>query len=81
MKLFEYFYLGKPVISTPIEELKRFPKFVKIGKTAKEWEKHIKFLLSKPWPYQKEQKKLAKENSWKSKIEVISKIIDDEKKS
>ena len=24
MKLFEYFYAGKPVIPTPIEELKRF---------------------------------------------------------
>lgn len=83
MKLFEYFYLGKPVISSPIEELKRFPKYVKIGHTVNEWEKHIKFLLSKPWPkaYQNEQRKLAEENSWKSKIEVISKIIDDDKKS
>ncbi len=78
MKLFEYFYEGKPVISTPIEELKRFPKFVKIGNAAKEWEKHIKALLSKPWPekYKKEQKKLARENVWEKKVDAINNIIN-----
>lgn len=79
MKLFEYFYLGKPVVSTPIEELKRFPKFVKIGKNAREWEKIIKKLLSKPWPkkYQKEQRNLAGKNSWERKIKTINKTIED----
>jgi hypothetical protein len=77
MKLFEYFYMGKPVVSTPIEELKRFPKFVKIGRTAEEWEKIIKSLLSKSWPekYKREQKKLAIENSWENKIEAISNVL------
>lgn len=77
MKLFEYFYKGKPVVSTPIKELERFPKFVKIGKTTKDWERHIKFLLSKPWPetYKKEQKKLAEQNSWEEKIEAISNLL------
>lgn len=50
MKLFEYFYMGIPVISTSIDELKRFPKYVKIGKGVKEWEKHIQDFLSNPWP-------------------------------
>jgi len=73
MKLFEYFYMGIPVLSTPIKELERFPRFVKIGKNAREWEKYIKGLLSKPWSkeYKKEQKKLAEENSWERKIEKI----------
>lgn len=73
MKIFEYFYMGKPVVSTPIEELKRFPKLVKIGRDANEWEKHIKTLLSKPWPEQhrKEQKRLARENSWKNKVDTM----------
>ena len=77
MKLFEYFYLGKPVVTTPIEELKRFPKFVKIGKTAEEWEWNIKNLLSKPWPirYKRRQRKLARENSWQNKIEKIMSYI------
>lgn len=73
MKLFEYFYMGKPVVSAPIEELKRFPTYVKVGRTAKDWEQHIKDLLSRPWPrrYQKEQRRLAEQNSWERKVEAI----------
>lgn len=78
MKLFEYFYMGIPVISTPIEELRRFPTYVKISSTAAEWEHNIIELLSKPWPisYKREQRKLAIANSWEQKIKVISKYID-----
>lgn len=77
MKLFEYFYLGKPVLSTPIEELKRFPKLVKFGKTANDWEGHIKILLSRKWlkKYQKEQRILAEENSWGKKVASVSKLL------
>jgi len=83
MKLFEYFYMGKPVVATPIEELRRFPKFVKISKNIKEWEKHIKSLLAKPWPekYKKEQKKLAEQNSWQKKIEAISRTLEKYEKA
>ncbi len=77
MKLFEYFYMGKPVLSTSIEELRRFPTYVKIGKTAKSWEKHITSLLSCSWPisYQEEQQTLARQNSWKRKIDMIMSYI------
>jgi len=77
MKLFEYFYLGKPVISTQIEELKRFPKFVKIGGNYKDWEKIILGLLSKrrPEKYKEQQKKLAVENGWENKIKIICQLL------
>lgn len=79
MKTFEYFYMGKPVLSTPIEELKLFPKYVKIGSTVKEWERHIKDFLSKPWPkeYQRQQRQLATENSWEKKIGIIVRSFID----
>ena len=66
--------MGKPVISTPIEELKRFPKLVRIGKTVRDLEKYIKDLLSKPWPkiYQKQQCQLTKENSWEGKLNEVT---------
>lgn len=75
MKLFEYFYLGKPVLSTPIKEL-TLPKFkglVYTGKTSTDWQKNLDYLLSKPWPQNKktDQKKLAIENSWDNKVEKI----------
>jgi glycosyltransferase involved in cell wall biosynthesis len=77
MKLFEYFYMGKPVISTSIEELKRFPKYIKIGNTANEWEKHIKNCLSGSWSkeYKKEQKKFAEANSWDKKILSVTSVL------
>jgi hypothetical protein len=77
MKTLEYFFYGKPVVSTPIEELKQFPKFVRIGKTTVEWERNIRELLSKPWPinFQKEERKIAKVNSWDKKLSEITRLI------
>jgi glycosyltransferase involved in cell wall biosynthesis len=79
MKIFEYFYLGKPVVSTPIAELRRFPNYVSIGKTAHDWEKNIQRFLSRPWPkiYQREQRKVAEANSWESKIHTICTHINE----
>lgn len=79
MKLFEYFYMGMPVVSTPIEEFKhpKFKNLIEIGNSYKEWQKHIETLLKKPWPVksQKKQHLLAIENSWQNKVEAISKLI------
>lgn len=77
MKLFEYFYEGKPVVATPIEELKRFSKYVKIGKTAREWVAYIKDSLEFSWPkqYQQEQKDFALQNSWENKVTTIFQSI------
>jgi hypothetical protein len=73
MKLFEYFYLGKPVISTEIMELTRFSDLVKIAKYTSEWEKSIKNIIGKKWPKENilKQRKLALDNSWKNKVNAI----------
>lgn len=73
MKLFEFFYLGKPVVSTDIVELRRFSNLVSIGNDYKDWENIIRKLLSVTWPkkYIKEQIKIAKENSWENKLKSI----------
>ena len=78
MKIFEYFYCGKPVVSTPLVELKRFPQYIKIGENAKEWEANIHDLLRRPWPkkYQQEQRKLALENSWEEKIRAMLRLMN-----
>jgi hypothetical protein len=77
MKLFEYFYLGKPVVSTPIVELKRFPKFVKIGSNYEEWQKNINSILNKSWPHSNitEERILANNNSWEKKVAKICSYI------
>ncbi len=77
MKLFEYFYMGKPVISTPIKELSRFNQLVKISNTKQNWEKDMFDLLKTDWSQEKQaqQKQLAISNSWTNKIEAISQLI------
>lgn len=77
MKLFEYFYMGLPVVSTPIKELKRFPGLVTIGKNSNEWKSHIKSLLSKKWPneYKTNQRASSIQNSWNKKVgDIISNL-------
>ena len=73
MKLFEYFYMGKPVLSSPINELKYYQRFVKIGNTVKEWQRYIKELLEKSWPedFRSKQKEIALDCTWNNKINVI----------
>ena len=80
MKILEYFYIGKPVVSTPILELKRLQPYVKIAKNAKGFEKEIKKILKSGWPkdYKKKQKQIALANSWQAKIEKISQILKKE---
>jgi len=77
MKLFEYFYMGKPVISTPIVELRRYPRFVNVGSTVGDWERLIRELLRTSWPkkYQQEQRRFALANSWKRKITAIFSVV------
>lgn len=79
MKLFEYFAAGKPVVSTPIEELKNFPNLVFVSNSADGWIKTIHKILSKPWPaiLQQQEKLLAQKNCWKNKINQILKLISD----
>ncbi|OGK09715.1 hypothetical protein A2767_07695 [Candidatus Roizmanbacteria bacterium RIFCSPHIGHO2_01_FULL_35_10] len=73
MKLFEYFYMGMPVISTEILELRKYPEFVKIGKSVSEWEKIIKDFILNPRDkeLQREEKNLAIKNSWNNKVTQI----------
>lgn len=79
MKVFEYFYFGKPVISTKIEELEldKFKKFVRIAKTSTEWEKSIEFFLKNKFSSKqiKKLKELSIENNWQRKIEKISEYL------
>lgn len=77
MKLFEYFYLGIPVISTAIEELSYFKNLVFVENDYKNWQMRIEKILSKTWPTanKAKQKQLAIWNSWENKIKLIYEAI------
>jgi len=79
MKIFEYLYFEKKIISSDIDELKtkKFKNMVTIAKKNNDWQKKIEYLLKikSSKISNKQKKKLAINNSWNNKIEKISKII------
>jgi len=77
MKLFEYFYFGKPVISTPIEELKYFKDYVRLTDTPNNFSRLLENFKQIKWfdKYKIEQLRLAKENSWENKIKKMNEIL------
>lgn len=77
MKLFEYYYMGKPVVATPIEELKMHKKFVAIGSNYIEWENAINGIVKHSWSMRnaREQRNIALSNSWEIKVKQIMKTI------
>ncbi len=77
-KLMEYFYAGKPIVSTAIAEAGKFVKYVRIGKTVQDWESHISAWLHTSFPasYRRQQRHIAMQNSWKNKIDAVSDVIE-----
>lgn len=78
MKVLEYFYLGKPVLSTRIKSLEQFGRFIFCSDEVEFWCSKIDYLLKLGWSekYKKDQRKIAINNSWEVKIEQISKQIE-----
>jgi len=70
VKLFEYFYCGKPVVSSPINELRHYSKYVAIANTTSEWQSKLTLYTKRSWnkTLAHEQKKIAISHSWKNKI-------------
>jgi len=77
MKLMEYFALGKPVISTPIEEVKKFKEFVSIVSSKEDFIDAINHIRKTNLSVetQNKEQKIAKENSWEKKIQSITDYI------
>lgn len=73
MKIFEYFYMGKPVISTPIVELKRFSKYITIAEKAKDWDLIIRRLVRKKLRISQKTilRSIAINQSWENKFQHI----------
>ncbi len=74
MKSMEYFYVGLPIVTTQITELKRYQEVVYLAHNASEMVKHIRKLVTNPHPATKIkwQKKEAVNNSWEQKLLTIT---------
>ncbi|MDA1079498.1 MAG: glycosyltransferase [bacterium] len=77
-KLFEYFYFGKPVVSSSILELLRFDNYLKISRTTSDWVREIEKLLNTSMSTIKCQAlmQVAINNSWQHKLSAIEKVLE-----
>lgn len=81
MKTYEYFYMRKPVISTPILESLRLRPLVEVAKDNEGFSRKIDKILKNDWDNTKKNKakKMATVNSWEKKIDKMMEIISKTK--
>jgi len=75
LKFFEYLATGKPVITTPMSELKRFQPLIDIAATPEEFAAAVERRLSADVD-RDARIALAKENSWDHRINQMLTILE-----
>ena len=75
IKLFEYFAVGKPVVSTPVAGFRDYPELVALASTADEFLTAV--IQAKDEMPGKRQQRLAEadKNSWSNRVDQIEHVI------
>jgi len=72
IKLKEYLALGKPIVSTPFAELRKYHEFVHIAKTPQLFSECIKKALAENGPDKiAARRKMVEKASWESKAQTV----------
>ncbi len=81
MKIMEYFYAQKPIVSSPIKELTRFVPLVQLARNAREWTEAIQTALNHPLTtsQKRQMRMIAMRNTWEKKIHAITRYLDAKK--
>ena len=75
-KLFQYAAMGKPVVSTDIPYCRGYPALAEIARTREEFSEKIKKALAEEGPEKIEERlRLAQENSWDTRSQVMVRVI------
>ena len=79
LKVREYFYFGKPVVSTPIIELMKLGWGIRIGRSVQSWEILIRQLLATPPPaaIRRRQRAFVSDISPRETLETIDSILTE----
>jgi len=77
MKLYEYWWFGKPVVATAIYELSRYQYGICSTDSAVSAIKWIKKMLNGDHLHRLKQKtrQIARDNSWQAKLTAISNVV------
>lgn len=78
IKLFEYLAAGKPVISTPLPEVKQYNDIVKIVKTSNDFSKAVEISLTeKSSKYIRKRTDFANKHSWDERSRLMEQTLED----
>lgn len=79
MKIMEYFYAQKSVVTSPIYELNRYVPLVSIARNQKEWDHALRKAIHHPLPPQEKRrmKQIAVHNTWEKKVSIVQKTLHD----
>lgn len=77
MKVMEYFYAQKPVVSAPIDELLQFTPLLHFARNQKEWEREIRMAIARPMSKTRRimSREIAVRNTWEQKLNAILKFM------
>jgi glycosyltransferase involved in cell wall biosynthesis len=79
MKVAEYLYLGKPVITTPIVEFKQphYQQTLLFGSTARDFARHLTTLQKQGWTatQRRRQRQVAVAQTWEAKVAAVSQVL------
>jgi len=79
VKLYEYFSLGKPVVATDLQQLRRYNdgSLLRVANTVDEFVKAITFFLNHDSEVWRESRRdIARQNSWLSKARIMMDNIE-----
>jgi len=77
IKMYEYLYMGKPIVSSLIPEVVPYKELIYISKESKDFIENVEIALQEDNILLKEKRKnVAIYNSWKSRADAIEEIIN-----
>lgn len=77
MKFFEYMAAGKMIVATDLPALKEYQNAFLVAKDADEFIEQIESVLSGQKSFKADMDRLAKQNTWESRLERMLQIIEE----
>jgi glycosyltransferase involved in cell wall biosynthesis len=76
IKLWEYLAGGKPIVSTDVAGFREYPQFVRIGRTAEEFESAAREALVEGPAIGEARRAEARRHSWSARVDQIEAVIE-----
>ena len=76
LKLFEYLAAGLPVVATPLPSLEQYRDYCVLASDVASFQSALELAIQNPIQDAARRKTFARQNSWESRIEQISNLLN-----